>query len=102
MSTREKTFVGIGDVKTTTLGSRVFPVAIELVGDEGMTERALEGELESTELAQGKSHLLLSLHAQAMMGLVKDMEAGTIYAKHSKKIRKVLCRQKNRTKVYLH
>ena len=97
MSTRGQTFAGIGDLKTTTLGSMMFPVAIELVGGDDVTERALEGELESTELKEGNSHLLLSLHAQALMGLVKDMEAGTIYAKHSK--RYVKCYQDKRTEL---
>ena len=38
----------------------------------------VHGVLESHQLSSGKSPLLLSLHAQAHLGLVKDLKHGTI------------------------
>ena len=95
---RERSFEGIGEGRCTTIGSRLIPIAIELSGGDV----ALDGEMESTELREGKSGLLLSLQAQALMGLVKDMETGSIWLKHQERYARPYVDAKVWTSMHLH
>ena len=53
-----------------------MPFAMCLINDE-----VISGTLESYELNSGKTPLLISLYAQATLGVVKDMGAGTLNIK---------------------
>ena len=70
---RAKTFSGLGETGTSTEGSRVLPFSLNFADNT-----AVHGVLESHQLAIGKTPLLLSLHAQAHLGLVKDLKRGIV------------------------
>ena len=72
--TKGKTFSGLGTGGTSTEGSRTLPFSLNFV-DSHCTP--VHGVLETHQLSSGKSPLLLSLHAQAHLGLVKDLKNGT-------------------------
>ena len=72
-TTTSKNFAGLGEKGTTTEGSRTLPFSLHF--DEG---DPVHGVLESHQLSKGRSPLLLSLHAQAHLGLVKDLKNGII------------------------
>ena len=69
--TKGKTFSGLGAGGTSTEGSRTLPFSLNFMDSQ-------YGVLESHQLSSGKSPLLLSLHAQAHLGLVKDLKHGAI------------------------
>ena len=73
--TKGKTFSGLGAGGTSTEGSRTLPFSLDFK-DSQCTP--VHGVLESHQLSTGKSPLLLSLRAQAHLGLVKDLKNGTI------------------------
>ena len=70
-----KSFAGLGSGNTKTEGVRSIPFSL-LLPDGNMN-----GELDSHQLSTGNSPLLLSLHAQTKLGLVKDLEQGIITIK---------------------
>ena len=70
-----KTFSGLGTVGTSTEGSQTLPVSLNFM-DSQCTP--VHGVLETHQLSTGKWPLLLSLHAQAHLGLVKDFKNGTV------------------------
>ena len=70
-----KSFAGLGSGNTKTEGVRSIPFSL-LLPDGNMN-----GELGSHQLSTGNSPLLLSLHAQTKLGLVKDLEHGIITIK---------------------
>ena len=65
-----KSFAGLGSGSTKTEGVRSIPFSL-LLPDGNM-----HGELDSYQLSTGNSPLLLSLHAQTKLGLVKDLAKG--------------------------
>ena len=67
-----KSFAGLGAKGNQTEGLRRIPFALMLGNGE-----PVNGVIESHQLTQGETPLLLSLHAQAHLGLVKDMRRGT-------------------------
>ena len=70
-----KTYKGIGAAKCP--GSRTVPWCLST--KKGNT---IEGEIKSNELEKNDEvYMLLSLRAQASLGFVKDVEAGTCYLK---------------------
>jgi len=73
--TKGKTFSGLGTGGTSTEGSRTLPFSLNFV-DSHCTP--VHGILETHQLSSGTSPLLLSLHAQAHLGLVKDLKNGTV------------------------
>ena len=73
--TKGKTFSGLGAGGTSTKGSRTLPFSLHF---QNCQCTPVHGVLESHQLSTGKSPLLLSLHAQAHLGLVKDLKNGTI------------------------
>ena len=73
--TKGKTFSGLGTGGTSTEGSRTLPFSLNFM--DGQCTPA-HGVLETHQLSTGKSPLLLSLHAQAHLGLVKNLKNGTV------------------------
>ena len=73
--TKGKTFSGLGTGGTSTEGSRTLPFSLNFM-DSKCTP--IHGVLETHQLSSGTSPLLLSLHAQAHLGLVKDLKNGTV------------------------
>ena len=67
-----KSFAGLGSGNTKTEGVRSIPFSL-LLPDGNMN-----GELDSYQLSTGNSPLLLSLHAQTKLGLVKDLAKGVV------------------------
>ena len=67
-----KSFAGLGSGDTKTEGVRSIPFSL-LLPDGNMN-----GELDSYQLSTGNSPLLLSLHAQTKLGLVKDLAKGVV------------------------
>ena len=67
-----KTYKGVG--KTSTVGKRRFPMGVEL-SPSGLR---VPGTLASHELDQELTPLLLSLPAQAQLGIIKNVRAGTM------------------------
>ena len=78
-------FTGLAS-NAVTLGMRRMPFAMCLTNDE-----VISGTLESHELNSGKTPLLISLYAQATLGLVKDMGAGTVSIKGHGELRTHRC-----------
>ena len=81
-----RTFKGLGDAKT--LGKRPCYMGIEgyseleeLSSDDCSPDVLMDTMVNSHELSEGDNLMLLSLAAQATMGLVKDVESGTCYMK---------------------
>ena len=70
-----KSFAGLGNGNTKTEGVRSIPFSL-LLPDGNMN-----GELDSYQLSTGNSPLLLSLHAQTKLGLVKDLAKGVVSIK---------------------
>ena len=70
-----KTYKGVG--QSRTVGKKCFPFAIELIP----TSLRVPGTLTSHELKQEVTPLLLSLPAQARLGLCKDERDGTMTMK---------------------
>ena len=70
-----KSFAGLGSGSTKTEGVRSIPFSL-LLPDGNMN-----GELDSYQLSTGNSPLLLSLHAQTKLGLVKDLAKGVVSIK---------------------
>ena len=70
-----KSFAGLGNGNTKTEGVRSIPFSL-LLPDGNMN-----GELDSYQLSTGNSPLLLSLHAQTELGLVKDLAKGVVSIK---------------------
>ena len=70
-----KSFAGLGSGNTKTEGVRSIPFSL-LLSDGNMN-----GELDSYQLSTGNSPLLLSLHAQTKLGLVKDLAKGVVSIK---------------------
>ena len=70
-----KSFAGLGSGNTKTEGVRSIPFSL-LLPDGNMN-----GELDSYQLSTGNSPLLLSLHAQTKLGLVKDLAKGVVSIK---------------------
>ena len=73
----QKSYEGFGEQKS--LGKRAIPIGIELLNPD--TVRLLEGSIDSNELGSDGHHMLLSLKAQATLGLVKDVADSTCFAK---------------------
>ena len=73
--TKGKTFCGLWTGRTSTEGSRTLPFSMSFM-DSHCTP--VHGALETHQLSTGKSPLLLPLHAQAHLGLVKDLKKGTV------------------------
>ena len=71
----EKELNGIGG-KTKTLGEREFYIRLEISNGA-----QVPGEIASTEIQGSNAPMLLSLPSQAKLGLVVDVEAGTVYSK---------------------
>ena len=73
-----KTVKGLSG-STTTQGTRTFPFSLlplDLAEDDDVSPKEkLSGVLDSHEI-QGSAPLLLSLHAQAQLGMVKDLYNG--------------------------
>ena len=69
-----KAYTGIGN--RTSRGRRCIPFGLKTEGG-----KFVEGDLKSNELADGDNALLLSLAAQATLGLVKDVETGRCFMK---------------------
>ena len=74
-STSNPSFVGIGD-KTKTLGMRAMPFGL-LAHDK----HVVKGNLESYEISNGSTPMLLSLYAQCTLGMIKDLEHGKVSVK---------------------
>ena len=72
-SKEPKNFAGLGEKGTSTEGSRTLPFSLHFE-----TGKPLHGVLESHQLSKGRSPLLLSLHAQTHLGLVKDLKNGVV------------------------
>ena len=72
-TTTSKNFAGLGENGTTTEGSRALPFSLHFE-----TGKPVHGVLESHQLSKGRSPLLLSLHAQTHLGLVKDLKNGIV------------------------
>lgn len=72
-----KTFTGLGSNASTT-GCRILPFALKLENTE-----VISGILESHEVKQGKTPLLLSLYSQLALGLIKDLANQRVYFKHA-------------------
>eukprot|EP00435_Cladocopium_sp_Y103_P068333 s119_g31.t1 len=72
-STEGKKFAGLGGGSKTE-GLRSMPFAFSFVDND----KKLNGVLESHQLKEGTTPLLLSLHAQSALGLIKDMRTGKI------------------------
>ena len=72
-TTTSKNFAGLGENGTTTEGSRTLPFSLHFE-----TGKPVHGVLESHQLSKGRSPLLLSLHAQTHLGLVKDLKNGIV------------------------
>ena len=72
-----KSFAGLGSGNTKTEGVRSIPFSL-LLPDGNMN-----GELDSYQLSTGNSPLLLSLHAQTKLGLVKDLAKGVVSIQRS-------------------
>jgi hypothetical protein len=70
---KPKKFTGIGSGKTR--GKRTLPFCLRLEESGGI----VEGSLASHELGTGDGPLLLSLAAQATLGLVKNVRKGTCF-----------------------
>ena len=77
-----RTFKGLGDAKT--LGKRPCYIGIEgysmleeLSSDDFSPDILMDAMVHSHELSEGDNLMLLSLAAQATMGVVKDVESGT-------------------------
>ena len=68
-------FAGLGSGSTKTEGTRSIPFSLMLKTDK---LNKLNGVLDSHQLTSGNSPLLLSLHAQTKLGLVKDLKNGII------------------------
>ena len=75
-SQESKTFTGLGSNASTT-GCRILPFALKLENTE-----IISGILESHEVKQGKTPLLLSLYSQLALGLIKDLANQRVYFKH--------------------
>ena len=73
--TKGKTFSGLGTGGASTEGSRTLPFSLNFMDGQCTP---VHGVLETHQLSTGKSPLLLSLHAQAHLGLVKDLKNGTV------------------------
>ena len=67
-SKEPENFAGLGEKGTSTEGSRTLPFSLHFE-----TGKPLHGVLETHQLSKGRSPLLLSLHAQTHLGLVKDV-----------------------------
>jgi hypothetical protein len=65
-----RNFAGLGSGSTKTEGVRSIPFSSVLKTDK------VNGVLESHQSTAGHSPLLLSLHAQTKLGLVKDLKNG--------------------------
>ena len=76
-SQESKSFTGLG-VNATTAGCRVLPFALKLENTE-----VISGILESHQVKQGKTPLLLSLYSQLALGLIKDLANQRVYFKHA-------------------
>ena len=74
-----KSYAGIGSAKTR--GKRKIPIAIELLQPKNPRDRVVQGEVSSNELNVPGFYMLLSLHAQGTLGMVKDVAAGTCFMK---------------------
>ena len=74
-SSSNPSFVGIGD-KTKTLGMRAMPFGFLAHGDH-----VVKGKLESYEIDNGSTPMLLSLYAQCTLGMIKDLEHGKVSVK---------------------
>ena len=72
-TTTPKNFAGLGEKGTSTEGSRTLPFSLHFE-----TGKSVHGVLESHQLSKGRSPLLLSLHAQTHLGLVKDLNNGVV------------------------
>ena len=72
-TTTPKNFAGLGENGTSTEGSRTLPFSLHFE-----TGKPVHGVLESHQLSKGRSPLLLSLHAQTRLGLVKDLKNGIV------------------------
>ena len=72
-----KVFSGLGSQGNKTQGCRVLPFSLNMQDNQD----PVRGILESHQLqeAEGRSPMLLSLHAQSHLGLVKDLAKGTIH-----------------------
>ena len=70
-----KVFSRLGSQGDKTQGCRVLPFSLNTQDDQNL----IRGILESHQLQEGRSPMLLSLHAQSHLGLVKDLAKGTIH-----------------------
>ena len=70
-----KVFSGLGSQGNKTQGCRVLPFSLNMQDDQN----PIRGILEPHQLQEGRSPMLLSLHAQSHLGLVKDLAKGTIH-----------------------
>ena len=71
-----KVFSGLGSQGNKTQGCRVLPISSLNMQDD---QNPIRGILESHQLQEGRSPMLLSLHAQSHLGLVKDLAKGAIH-----------------------
>ena len=67
-----KTFTGLGPNGTSTEGLQSFPFSLQFLDGD-----VLNGVMESHQSTTGDTPLLLSLHAQTHLGLVKNLANGT-------------------------
>ena len=72
-------YEGLGGA--TSMGRRKCQIGLECQPLNMKPLVVLEGSIYSNELAKGDSLMLLSLSAQAALGLIKDVQAGTCYVK---------------------
>ena len=64
-----KSFAGLGSKGSKTEGSRKMPFSLMFENSDDV----LNGVIESHQLAEGDTPMLLSLHAQAALGVTKNM-----------------------------
>ena len=82
ISEQGKSFLGLG-ASTKTQGQRTIPFALRLKEGE-----AVPGTMDSHQtMGPQKTPLLLSLYAQASLGLVKNMKKGTVMMESNGKLK---------------
>lgn len=68
-TTESKSCAGLGSKGSKTEGLKTVPVSLRFAD----SDRVLNGAIESQQLAEGDTPILLSLHASAALGIMKNM-----------------------------
>ena len=93
----QKCYSGVGSQKSK--GKRNLALAIEL---DRPLDNIMQGSISSNELGGDGFYMLLSLKAQATLGLVGDVEAGTCLVKHTMAYTQMLHARGLRTPSHLY